>query len=176
MDITLDSTEKLVSAILACISGAAYIFRKFIWPRLCRLKAWWVLVRDIGFIKQGLVGIENRLILSDHIVKYLLSKSSIATFISDSKGYYIWTNEALQNIFGADQSEMLKDGWMNFLHPDDITTAFQTWHSSIQNAIPYKVRYRVLKGGETVLCEASAEVVTNATGEIIGYAGEVIPV
>jgi PAS domain S-box-containing protein len=99
--------------------------------------------------------------------------SERAYFECNPKGVCTWVNTALAHLFGMEREKCLDSGWLASLHPDDIDRVRSHWMQTVQAWTPYRVRYRILMHGKTKLCEASAEVIRNVTGEAISIWGRV---
>ena len=103
------------------------------------------------------------------------SASPIPMFECAPDGHCIWVNQALCDLFGLDMTQMLGEGWLSTLHPDDIPRVAAHWHDTIKSWVPYRVRYRVLrKGTDAINVEATASVIRNPkTGRTLSIWGRV---
>jgi PAS domain S-box-containing protein len=103
------------------------------------------------------------------------SASPIPMFECAPDGHCIWVNQALCDLFGLDMTQMLGEGWLSTLHPDDIPRVAAHWQDTLKSWVPYRVRYRVLrKGKEQINVEATASVIRNPkTGRTLSIWGRV---
>ena len=88
-------------------------------------------------------------------------------------GKCIWSNTALQKMFGLTEAEMLGDGWLNALHPEDIEPTYKQWMNTIANSYPYKARYRIIVGNTVIHVEAQAKILRDKNGKAISALGTI---
>lgn len=103
------------------------------------------------------------------------SSSSSARYECNLKGELIWSNAAMQKLFGMHGEDMLKDGWLAGLHPDDIKKTAREWQETVKDWVPYIARYRIIHPttGKEIPVEASAEIVRDFRGNIVCIWGRV---
>lgn len=66
-------------------------------------------------------------------------------FVGDSDGANIYTNIQFQRYSGLDADELLGDGWLDTIHPDDRKRAAATWQESWTKGKEYDTKYRFRK-------------------------------
>lgn len=176
--LNLDNIDKTISILCGAATVLVFVFRKILVPYckkfITNIKNWFAILKRLDQIDQLIKKSENSIIVTDFLSKLLLDDYEIGIFICDKTGNVIWTNESLQRMFGAHPSEMLNDSWASFLHPDDITKTFKSWRETVGDWSPYRVRYRVIKEKEFINCEATADLIKNSYGDIVGYIGQVV--
>jgi len=105
----------------------------------------------------------------------LFDQEPIAMYECSMDGKCIWTNSALQQLFGLTFDETLGDGWLAALHPDDIRETYENWMATVKNWIPYRVRYRIInvKTKEEYTVEATAKIVKCEVGKPLTAIGTI---
>ena len=63
-------------------------------------------------------------------------------FVTDPHGRCLYTNTPFQQFTGFDADDLLNDGWLNIIHPDDRLGASETWSMSVTTEEPYEAEYR----------------------------------
>lgn len=109
--------------------------------------------------------------------RLLFEKDPTPRFECDLSGQCIWSNTALQKLFGLNKQEMLGVGWLAALHPEDIEKTKGRWMETVHNWYPYRARYRLFINEKITPVEATAEVLTDGHGTTLSIWGkvEVIP-
>lgn len=70
-------------------------------------------------------------------------------WVTDGEGRATFFNCRWQEVTGTPTSELLGDGWLNDLFPEDRAMAEKSWLKSRKKKIPYDIEYRlVTKSGE----------------------------
>lgn len=64
-------------------------------------------------------------------------------FVTDARGGNVFTNRRFREYTGLTATELLGDGWLMALHPDDRARAADIWRPSIDTEEPYEAEYRV---------------------------------
>lgn len=174
---SLDSTEKVISIISGVASIILFLLRKVLVPyykkAVSHIVKWFKVLKRLDGIDSSIKLSENLTLLNNHLIKILVDKYDVGLFICDTSGACIWTNEALQKIFGGGAADMLGDGWLNFLHPDDVKKVFQAWKDAVSSWYPYKIRYRIISNKNIIECESTCEVVRDISKTPVFYVGEV---
>lgn len=63
-------------------------------------------------------------------------------FVGDADGANIYTNAQFQRYTGLNAEELLGDGWIQTIHPDDQQLAEETWLKSWRSGVKYDTKYR----------------------------------
>ncbi|MEP2379648.1 PAS domain-containing protein, partial [Parasphingorhabdus sp.] len=93
-------------------------------------------------------------------------------FVSDANGSNIYCNVQFQRYTGMRPEEMLGDGWLNALHPDDRERAAETWLESWSEGSAYDTRYRFRSADGTFRWHLVRGLpVRDAQGDIVRWIG-----
>ena len=63
-------------------------------------------------------------------------------FVSDHAGRNTYTNRPFQQYTGLTAIELLGQGWIKALHPDDRECALSVWTEAVRSETTYDVEYR----------------------------------
>lgn len=99
--------------------------------------------------------------------------SPLGVFVTNPEGYCTYTNIAYQTITGLPAAQLLGDGWLRAIHPDDTSRVSKEWVDSITQKITYESIHRFKRpDGTVVWCKAKAAEMLN-NNKVIGYVGTV---
>ena len=81
-------------------------------------------------------------------------------------------------MFGLPAHDMLGNGWLRGIHPDDIQKTAERWEKTIENWQPYRATYRVVNTHtrKEITVETTAEVITNNLGKALKIWGRVVQI
>lgn len=117
--------------------------------------------------------IEDEILKSKSRTLVLLSVHNDGVYECDSLGNCIWTNKALQEIFGLTENELLGNGWLLAIDENDRIEVWNDWQECIQKNIPYQHTYTVVNKhtNRYFICETCATAHKDEKGRILGYFG-----
>lgn len=80
-------------------------------------------------------------------------------FLAETIPVQIWTarpdgtldyvSQRVADYFGMTAEQVLGEGWLNVIHPDDLPAVVERWTLALQSGAPYQVEFR-LRSGEGV--------------------------
>ncbi|BAZ51388.1 PAS/PAC sensor hybrid histidine kinase [Nostoc sp. NIES-4103] len=117
---------------------------------------------------------ESALRRSEHRYASLVQAAPVGIFRSNASGRCIFINEQACEIIGSSREEILGEGWIQFLHPEDRQRVLVEWYQTVQQNLPFKSEYRFCRpdGRITwVISQAVAEI--ESTEEVTGYIGTI---
>ncbi|BAT51339.1 two-component hybrid sensor and regulator [Nostoc sp. NIES-3756] len=115
---------------------------------------------------------EEALRESEYRYATLAQTAPVGIFRNDASGRCIFVNERACNLIGSPPEDILGEGWIQSLHPDDRQRVVTEWNQAVQQSLPFKTEYRfrhVNNFINWVISQAIPERGTN--GEVIGYIG-----
>ncbi|MCU0550377.1 MAG: PAS domain-containing protein [Leptolyngbya sp. Prado105] len=65
-------------------------------------------------------------------------------FSTDAEGRCTYINPRCQEMIGYTLEESLGEGWLGFLHSDDLDRVLKVWHETIPQGKPYANQFRIL--------------------------------
>jgi PAS domain S-box-containing protein len=91
---------------------------------------------------------------------------------ADIEGNIVWFNKSLIDIVGASYEEILGQGWLKYLHPDDLRPTMMNWERALLTNSSFSTEYRVkIKTGEYRWFKVSANPVLDDSLKAISWVG-----
>jgi PAS domain S-box-containing protein len=101
--------------------------------------------------------------------KWILDKQQIPIFESDSEGMCVWANDAYLELLKRDSTEVMGNGWRNFIHQDDREKVVNEWENAVKENRSSQSMYRMVdKDGKVYNVECYATKHPNN-----GYSGNI---
>jgi PAS domain S-box-containing protein len=102
--------------------------------------------------------------------------------LAESVPVQIWTSlpdgkldfvtEQTARTFGLTAADLLRDGWKDVVHPEDLGVAVEHWTHSLSTGAPYEVEFRLkLADGSYACFLARAVPQRTADGKIVRWLG-----
>lgn len=87
-------------------------------------------------------------------------------------GHLDYVTEQTANGLGLTAAELLRDGWQNVVHPDDLGLAIERWLHALGTGEEYQVEFRLkLASGTYAWHLARAIAQRSADGQIVRWLG-----
>ena len=131
-----------------------------------------------GFsIRDVLNRIEATLIDSDAFLRAQLNIHAVSVVRTDIQGKLTQVNRQYQRMVGYSISELVGDGWVNAIHPDNRDKIISEWNDAVSKGIEYSQDIKYLKGdGTDFTAHVNMYRELDLGGNIHGYLGVVIPI
>jgi PAS domain S-box-containing protein len=127
-------------------------------------------VRDITDRKE----MEQALQTSEELFRTLCNSAPIGIFRSDCEGHINYINPHGEKIFQLSAAEILGQGWLRVVHPEDRETKGKIWLETVAARHSCSQEYRLLTPmGKTVLIRTQASPIMDQAGNCLGYVGVV---
>jgi len=93
-----------------------------------------------------------------------------------SDGAIDYCNTRLLDYTGFSAAEVMGDGWIKLIHPDDVEQAGRAWVSSIATGVPYRVEVRTFHVADRTYrwCVTRALPLLDQQGRILKWHGTVV--
>ena len=102
----------------------------------------------------------------------LIDLASDGIMIGDTDGRVAYANAKACQILGMELNELIKDGWLDAIHPEDRDKVFRESRSYIEENRAFDMIYRILyKNGDVNTVHGRGRAVYSHEGVIIGYMG-----
>jgi PAS domain S-box-containing protein len=87
-----------------------------------------------------------------------------------------YCNGRLLDYTGLSSKQVMRDGWMNLLHPDDVEQTAEVWKSCVKSGAPYRVEVRTFHAADDTYrwCVTSALPLLDQEGRIVKWHGTVV--
>ncbi len=201
MDFNLDSTDKVISIGAASFGIVVFVLKKIIIPKFKKMKNHFTNIREMmgkvsyiyteltpnggGSIKDKIDKI--RLDMSEIYdlsvanglkVHLLFAESKEALFEANLKGNVIWTNQAMQEMWGLSAGEMLGDSALSCVHPSDSAEIWNLWIDAVKTQRPYRARYRLINAetNQQVWVECIATLLRDSKSRPLSFWGKVVEI
>jgi PAS domain S-box-containing protein len=111
---------------------------------------------------------------SEALFRSLSESSPIGIFKIDAEGKCIYTNPRCQAIGGFTSAEALGDGWMQFVHPEDLKVVLALWskEQSLDREFSSEFRH-IHRDGTVRFCRVKTAPILSSNGQLIGHVGTV---
>jgi PAS domain S-box-containing protein len=87
------------------------------------------------------------------------------------------TSPALLAYLGASQAEMLEQGWLDYIHPDDRAGTLSAWRQAVTATVEYHTEYRLRRNdGAYVRFDARAIPLRDEAGRVVEWFGRHVEV
>ncbi len=114
---------------------------------------------------------------SEALFRSLSESSPVGIFKIDAGGKCTYTNPRCQAIGGFTAAEALGDGWMRFVHPEDIKLIRSKWSESRSLDGEFSCEFRHIQRDGTIrFCRLKTALIISDGGQVIGYVGTVIDI
>ncbi|MBE9180452.1 response regulator [Oculatella sp. LEGE 06141] len=111
---------------------------------------------------------------SEERFRLLSACSPVGIFLTNVEGYCTYTNPRCQAICGFTLPESLGDGWLGFMHPEDLERVRDTWFACAQNVREYSGEVRFQQTPETVRwTHVRSSPMFSNEGKLIGHVGTI---
>ena len=98
----------------------------------------------INRIEQSTMNNEKIIQIIGDRQKWILDKQQIPIFESDEHGMCTWANDAYLELLKRDSTEVLGNGWRNFIHEDDRERIVAEWESAVKEDRSSQSTYRMV--------------------------------
>jgi len=87
-------------------------------------------------------------------------------------GHLDYVTERVSRYFGVPADQLLRDGWQNVVHPDDLPAVTERWRHSLATGEPYRVEFRLRAADGTYRWHlAGALAQCDESGKIVRWFG-----
>jgi PAS domain S-box-containing protein len=116
--------------------------------------------------------VEVALRRSEAQFRSLCEFAPVGIFKADAQGKNIYSNPRCLAIFGCTFEEALGDGWMEFVHPDDLQVMIAEWNALVAAKQEYCGEVRFVHPNRTIrFCRVKSVPILSDLGELVGHVG-----
>jgi PAS domain S-box-containing protein len=109
---------------------------------------------------------------SEQRYRTLVDATSAVTWACPADGLHVLPQSSWLAFAGKEADEMLGDGWMRALHPDDVATTATLWKDAVAKGAPLSMEHRVRRhDGEWRWMRVSAAPVRDSSGQVVEWFG-----
>ncbi|MEG4803666.1 PAS domain S-box protein [Microcoleus sp. ARI1-B5] len=111
---------------------------------------------------------------SEALFRSLSESSPVGIFKIDAEGKCTYTNPRCQAIGGFTAAEALGNGWMRFVHPEDLKLILSQWSQSRSLDGEFSCEFRHIQRDGTIrFCRMKTAPIISDRGQLIGNVGTV---
>ena len=99
-------------------------------------------------LQKSVIRIEGRVDDLEQTQRLAMNLQDIAFWESDEKGNCVYASPALCKILHRSESEIMKEGWVAWLHPDDKDRVIESWKISVEYKSAFDEIYRFKIGSD----------------------------
>ena len=85
----------------------------------------------------------------DQRYRFLADTIPVQVWTATPAGQLDFVSERVARYFGRTRDDVLGDGWIGVLHPDDVAPVIERWTHSLATGEPYEVMFRLRGTGDT---------------------------
>lgn len=117
-------------------------------------------------------------VISNMRTKHIIMINPIPMYECDKEGHCILANTALCELFGLSEQEILGNGWLSAIAPEDRQACWENYQNSIKSDIPYEWVYTVVnyKTHQRTRCKTEMTVLRDVKGKPVLFQGYVEPI
>lgn len=141
--------------------------------------------RFVDFVYQPIVNAKGRvtgIFVQGHDITAQKEAEERQRFLAESIPQQVWTADAAGNLtfvnqrgldfFGVGPDQLTGNGWLQYLHPDDVEACVTRWKESLSTGKPYEIEFRLRRrDGKYCWHLGRAEAYHDATGAIATWFG-----
>lgn len=102
----------------------------------------------------------------------LIEALPVQVWTAQPDGLLDYVNARAASDFGVPAAQLVEEGWLKVVHPDDVAGTIEKWTHSLATGEPYRVEFRLRRHtGEYEWYLACAEPQRDAAGEITRWVG-----
>lgn len=128
---------------------------------------------DVAEARRLKLGVER----NERRFQHVADSAPVMIWIGGSEGAATWFNQSWLSFTGSDLDQVLGEGWLEALHPDDTATTLEIWRQHLKKPMPFRVDYRLRRhDGEWRIVDNAGVPQFSDDGSFIGYIGSCIDV
>lgn len=116
--------------------------------------------------------LQDQMTIVDQRSLVIIDASDHPMFRATAEGGFTFVNRAFYDLTGALRDDVMGEGWVNVIWPEDRARVVEAWEDAVQSERDFIERFRVssrLGGPAPVHCRA--RVMRNPDGTTVGFYG-----
>jgi PAS domain S-box-containing protein len=134
---------------------------------------WYTLLTDI----EDRIKAEDALRTSERELSLIIETIPALVWSAGPGGEVTYMNRRVVNYTGATIEILARDGWTNFLHPDDFESTLRVWSHAVATGGEYEVQYRLRRSdGAYRWFQAVGQLLRDGEGRVTRWYGLLIDI
>lgn len=130
--------------------------------------------RSLEEVSRTMIAMADASIVSEAMTRALADRDPLPMYQCElPSGRCVWTNRALQKMFGRTKEQMLGTGWAEAIVPSFQDTVIHHWKNAIVNSEIYNQDYPIEVNGKLLNVRAHADFIADTTGRKVIAIGTV---
>ncbi|HLP91867.1 MAG TPA: GAF domain-containing protein [Nostocaceae cyanobacterium] len=118
--------------------------------------------------------VETALRRSENLFRSLNEFAPVGIFKTDTQGQILYSNPCCQRICGFTLEKSLGNGWINFIHPEDLNIFLPQWKAGVEAHQQLCIEVRFLHEDGTIrICQIVAVPMFSEANQFMGYVGTI---
>lgn len=118
--------------------------------------------------------VETALRRSENLFRSLNESAPVGIFKTDAQGRMLYSNPCCQKICGFTLEQSMGDGWINFIHPEDLDVFVPQWISGVSTHQQLCTEVRFVHEDTTFrICRLVAVPIFADASKFMGYVGTI---
>ncbi len=137
------------------------------------VEGFYALITDVSEQKRVAEALES----SEQRFRSLAAGAPAAVFEADAKGRLVYANRYWEGLVGLTIEEILGQGWVRMVHPDDIERVSETWREAVERGRACNVEWRARRrDGEVRWIVSRSKPILDEYDRVRGHVGMAIDV
>lgn len=110
----------------------------------------------------------DRYRVSDSRFRFMADAIPVQVWTAASDGQLDFVSEGVAQYFGRSREEIIGEGWLSVIHPDDISPVVERWTHALATGEPYEVNFRLRRADGAYRWHIGRASAQRADGRAIG--------
>lgn len=126
-------------------------------------------------LKDVLDRIQDEMTKSTFMQKSLILESGKSFWQTDQQGRWLWASHRLCELMSMEEEEVLGNGWVAAVHPEDQARVFTEWNAAIAQNRQFRSFFRFMSPDGTVthIRSSCQPIMSLRSNRIIGFMGRI---
>lgn len=133
------------------------------------------ILRGVVRARETRIAIQRRriddVVFEPRLLEALVAHASVGLFACRPDGTVIHANQSCCSKLGRSEPELLGDGWVRALHPDDRDCVLAKWAGALEAGEGLRAEYRFCRPDGSVVWVSDEVVAIREGGTLVGYVG-----
>jgi PAS domain S-box-containing protein len=124
-------------------------------------------------VKDSIKRIEDNIIVLMNKHRIILDDYQTGIIETNEKGEITWANSTYLEFTNRDLREVIGNGWVNAIHPEDREKVYAEWQNALEQARNFEAAFRVVKQDGSIVHVQGHAFPIKGRERIQGYIGKI---